>query len=579
MDGDYRHIAFGSILGDDRKPFKTRSGDTVSLQDVLDEAIERAARVVEEKSPDMPDEEKKRVAEVVGIGAVKFAELSQNRMTDYVFNWDKMLALQGDTAPYLQNSYVRVRSIFRKLDGGPLDWSAPIQLSEDAEIHLARLLARYGEVVPQVLDDCRPNVLAAYLFDLARAFHSFYEACPVLKSEGTVRHSRLALCELTARTLKHGLVCWASSCRTGCNRFSRMDASFLHVLLAAAVVGCSSAAADGAHGYWMNSPSLNGWREAVFRAGVPAQPAVLPPGVEPMMVGSSSPAAQMLVLEGMTHLLTFGDMRAFLTGDAALRLDPDCLMAHWGRCMSLMGAGPAFQDQRVHSMKRMKELALRPDCPERERAYADALAVLLMDGPVKAREAWKTICSTWKRDPYAPLFYAMLLRDGFDGQGNPGEGQKEAVRVVEDVLKERPGSQAALFMRALLEEVAPSISPATVETARRAVSANPFSASAHHLLGHCLFRTGDYEGASAAFKESENLCLAWEKAENVSPALDDAYFRSILYRAVSGFCAGRYKRAEAIASKAASVPLDKSIRWLPEPSFNCGRPGRCLMRA
>ena len=178
---------------------------TVFSPEELDEAIERAARVVEEKSPDMPDEEKKRVAEVVGIGAVKFAELSQNRMTDYVFNWDKMLALQGDTAPYLQNSYVRVRSIFRKLDGGPLDWSAPIQLSEDAEIHLARLLARYGEVVPQVLDDCRPNVLAAYLFDLARAFHSFYEACPVLKSEGTVRHSRLALCELTARTLKHGL--------------------------------------------------------------------------------------------------------------------------------------------------------------------------------------------------------------------------------------------------------------------------------------------------------------------------------------------------------------------------------------
>ena len=137
----------------------------------------------------MPEEEKKRVAEVVGIGAVKFAELSQNRMTDYVFNWDKMLALQGDTAPYLQNSYVRVRSIFRKLAGGPLDWSAPIQLSEDAEIHLARLLARYGEVVPQVLDDCRPNVLAAYLFALARAIHSFYEACPVLKSEGPVRRA------------------------------------------------------------------------------------------------------------------------------------------------------------------------------------------------------------------------------------------------------------------------------------------------------------------------------------------------------------------------------------------------------
>lgn len=342
-----------------------------------------------------------------------------------------------------------------------------------------------------------------------------------------------------------------------------MNASFRHVLLAAAMAGCCSAAADGEHGRWMSSPSLNGWREAVFRAGVPAQPAVLPPGVELMMVGSSSPAAQMLVLEGMTHLLTFGDMRAFRKFDAALRLDPDCLMANWGRCMSLMGAGPAFQDQRVHSMKRMKELALRPDCPEQERAYADALAALLMHGPEKAQESWKNICSTWKRDPYAPLFYAMLLRDGFDGQGNPGEGQKEAVRVVDAVLKERPGSQAALFMRALLEEVAPVISPETVETARRAVAANPFSASAHHLLGHCLFRTGDYEGACAAFKDSENLCLAWEKAENVPPALDDAYFRSIIYRAVSEFCAGRYKQANAVAARAAAVPLDKGYPLAP----------------
>lgn len=271
----------------------------------------------------------------------------------------------------------------------------------------------------------------------------------------------------------------------------------------------------------------------------------------------------MLVLEGMTHLLTFGDMRAFLKFDAALRLDPDCLMAHWGRCMSLMGAGPAFQDQRVHSMKRMKELALRPDCPEQERAYADALAVLLMDGPVKAQEAWKTICSTWKRDPYAPLFYAMLLRDGFDGQGNPGEGQKEAVRVVEAVLKERPGLPGRPV------HARPAGGSGSIHFSGNSgnrpqgVAANPFSASAHHLLGHCLFRTGDYEGASAAFKESENLCLAWEKAENVPPALDDAYFRSILYRAVSEFCAGRYKRAEAIASRAASVPLDKKHPLAP----------------
>ena len=205
VSGDFRHVAFGSILGKDRRPFKTRSGDTVSLQDVIDEAVERATRVVEEKSPDMPAEEKAQVAQAVGIGAIKFAELSQNRLSDYIFDWDKMLALSGDTAPYLQNSYVRVRSIFRKLEGGSFTAPQSICLSEDAELHLARLLTRYAEVVPATLDDCRPNILAAYLYDLARAFHSFYEACPVLRSSDEVRGSRLALCELTARTLKQGM--------------------------------------------------------------------------------------------------------------------------------------------------------------------------------------------------------------------------------------------------------------------------------------------------------------------------------------------------------------------------------------
>ena len=206
VQGDFRHVAFGSILGKDRRPFKTRSGDTVSLQDVIDEAIERATRVIEEKSPDMPAEEKAKVAQTVGIGAIKFAELSQNRLSDYIFDWDKMLALTGDTAPYLQNSYVRVRSIFRKLDEQEACVEkATITLTEEAEIHLARMLARYAETVPATLDDCRPNILAAYLYELARAFHSFYEACPVLRSSDDVRKSRLALCELTARTLKQGM--------------------------------------------------------------------------------------------------------------------------------------------------------------------------------------------------------------------------------------------------------------------------------------------------------------------------------------------------------------------------------------
>jgi arginyl-tRNA synthetase len=203
--GDFQHVAFGSILGEDRKMFKTRSGESVGLVDVLEESVVRAAAAIAEKNPDLTPEEAAEVAEIVGIGAVKFAELSQNRLTDYVFSWDRMLALQGDTAPYLQYSHVRIRSIFRKLDEAFDSANAVISLNEEQEIHLARLLVRFGEVLPTVLEDFRPNLLANYLLELARAFHSFFEACPVLKAEAEIRASRLALCELTSRTLKQGL--------------------------------------------------------------------------------------------------------------------------------------------------------------------------------------------------------------------------------------------------------------------------------------------------------------------------------------------------------------------------------------
>ena len=199
------HIAFGSILGEDRKLMKTRSGDNVQLVDVLDEAVERADRVIGEKNPDMNPTERAEVASIVGIGSVKFAELSQHRMTDYVFSWDRMLALQGDTAPYLQYSYVRVRSIFRKLDGQMNIDPSALSIEADAEVHLARMLVRFGETVPILLDDFRPNLLANYLLELAKAFHSFFEACPVLKSEGETQNTRLALCELTSQVLEKGL--------------------------------------------------------------------------------------------------------------------------------------------------------------------------------------------------------------------------------------------------------------------------------------------------------------------------------------------------------------------------------------
>lgn len=198
------HIAFGSILGADGKMMKTRSGESVGLLEVLEEAGERARSVVEEKNADLPAAEKEDIAQAVGIGAVKYLELSQHRLTDYKFTWDKMLAFQGNTAPYLQYSYVRTRSIFRKLEGAAA-LSGPYAITEKEERELALTLCRFAEAVPQVLEDFRPNVLAGFVYETARAFHSFFEACPVLRAEGTVRATRLALCEATSRILKTGL--------------------------------------------------------------------------------------------------------------------------------------------------------------------------------------------------------------------------------------------------------------------------------------------------------------------------------------------------------------------------------------
>jgi arginyl-tRNA synthetase len=201
---DLRHITFGSILGENRKLMKTRSGENVPLRDLLDEACKRARKIIEEKNPDLSEADKIDIAQKIGIGAVKYADLSQYRMTDYVFSWEKMLSLHGNTAPYLQNAYVRICSIFRKA-GESAPKIGKLILGDSAEINLAKRLCQFAEIIPQVLNDFRPNILANYLFELANSFHTFYEACPVLKSEEPVRSSRLALCDLSGRVLQRGL--------------------------------------------------------------------------------------------------------------------------------------------------------------------------------------------------------------------------------------------------------------------------------------------------------------------------------------------------------------------------------------
>jgi arginyl-tRNA synthetase len=214
---DLEHIAFGTMMGADGKPFKTRTGGTVKLMDLLDEAEKRALAMVTEKNAQdvaagkaepLSPEQMQDIAHKIGIGAVKYADLSQNRTSDYVFSWEKMLALDGNTAPYMQYAYARIRSIFRKSGltaDVAQDGAAAIALAEPQEAALARKILQFPETVERALGDYRPNILAAYLYDLAGAFTAFYDACPVIQSPEPTRTHRLKLCDLTARTIQKGL--------------------------------------------------------------------------------------------------------------------------------------------------------------------------------------------------------------------------------------------------------------------------------------------------------------------------------------------------------------------------------------
>nr|MBC8218674.1 arginine--tRNA ligase [Planctomycetota bacterium] len=206
-----KHVTFGSILGDDGTPLKTRSGENVKLEELLDKAVKRAKLVVEEKNPALSVEEKAEIAEAVGIGAVKYADYSNNRTSDYVFSFDKMLAMDGNTAPYMQYAYARIKSIERKAQSKDLDIESElagvttVSLAEQSEVDLAKHLIRYGEAIQTAAADYRPNYLTVYLYELAQKFSAFYTNCPVLGAGPDQRPTRLLLCDLTARTIKHGL--------------------------------------------------------------------------------------------------------------------------------------------------------------------------------------------------------------------------------------------------------------------------------------------------------------------------------------------------------------------------------------
>ncbi|HMP02148.1 MAG TPA: arginine--tRNA ligase [Gemmatales bacterium] len=205
----FEHVQFGSVLGKDGRPIKTREGGAVELAALLDEAVQRARQIVDANSPELSDVERAEVAEQVGIGAVKYADLSQNRASDYRFSWEKMLAMDGNTAAYMQYAVARVRSIFRKHDLTPdsLRQQPPLpSLATPAERLLAVQLLRFPEAVAAAAAEFLPHLITGYLWDLANAYSGFYQQCPVLKAEtAELRQSRLLLCDLTARTIEQGL--------------------------------------------------------------------------------------------------------------------------------------------------------------------------------------------------------------------------------------------------------------------------------------------------------------------------------------------------------------------------------------
>jgi arginyl-tRNA synthetase len=214
-DAALEHAAFGTVLGDDGRPFKTRSGESVRLSDLLDEAVERAEKAVADRDPDLPASERRRIADGIGMAAIKYTDLSTDRVKDYVFNFDRMLAFEGDTGPYLLYALVRIKSIFRKAAERGIDVSRfepatgatpiPFAISEPAEKTLALALLRYPAAVASVADTLKPHLLCAHLHDLAGAFAGFFQACPVLQADEPTRSARLRLCALTARVLEDGL--------------------------------------------------------------------------------------------------------------------------------------------------------------------------------------------------------------------------------------------------------------------------------------------------------------------------------------------------------------------------------------
>lgn len=340
-----------------------------------------------------------------------------------------------------------------------------------------------------------------------------------------------------------------------CNILSIMKKSGLLTLFAA--FGCLSFAQDAPAG----APSDGKEQSPGSTASASLTPGTTYTGAAPehgltLAVSTSSPEAQQAVLRGLSHLITFWDEAAYLEFKYALFLDPECAMAHWGLVLSTITPNDERTGEKEASLKKLQEYLNAESLPEKELAYIRALYVLLRDGPRTAAEQFEAISQQWKSDEAAPLFAAMLCRNGFDDNGKPRDGQLKAIRILDSLIVKNESLQPAHFLRALLEETNPVVTVDTLSSAYKAVELSPHHAPSLHLLGHLSFRAGEYEQAERHFNQAAEQYTAWQQGSHLTLADNEHYFRSILYRAVSEFCRGDQAKAKKTASDLAVLPVN-----------------------
>lgn len=319
-----------------------------------------------------------------------------------------------------------------------------------------------------------------------------------------------------------------------------------------------SGQAFGAGLDWLNSPSLRAWQDAVRLAGVPAQKVQLPPWVDSMAISTISPMAHKLVLEGLTHVFLCEDVIAYEKFRMALRLDPNCLMAHCGVLMCFSGCDSDYLLSVEASYKAIAKLVQSPMCIPKEKAYAElAFSSVQNEANSKATVFYaKKIFEEWKRDPYATIIYASLLQVQSGEPEGAEERNCQAKVIIDKLLEQHPESVAGLFSSAYLESSDEQISDATFAKAEKLVALHTESTSCYQLLGHFQFRRGDYIKASQSFQKAEKLALQYEKRFRIPRARNLAWFKAISYRAVAEFCAGHYDTADKLAAKVVQVRVE-----------------------